>query len=58
MCLFFKQVKERVEKQGKFSRAENFPAELSTKSVDSFALALGFSPLQPRAGIDEFQMKV
>ncbi|MEZ5756458.1 MAG: hypothetical protein R3D90_17460 [Paracoccaceae bacterium] len=52
------QLKEGGEKQGKFCGVENFPAELSTKRVDSFPLALGLWPLQPEGGIDEFQIQV
>ncbi|WP_434616807.1 hypothetical protein [Tabrizicola sp. M-4] len=55
--LFFVQLEESGGKQGKIRGAKNFPAELSTKSVDSFALALGPWPLQPRRGIDEFQIR-
>ncbi|NGQ89511.1 hypothetical protein G5V65_01280 [Rhodobacter sp. HX-7-19] len=40
-CLKIGQVKEGGGKQGKFCGVENFPAELSTKRVDSFPLALG-----------------
>jgi hypothetical protein len=57
-CLFFRHIGESVRKQGKFRHAKKFPAELSTKTVDSFSLALGLSPLQPRAGIDDSRMQV
>jgi hypothetical protein len=53
-----RQYRERGEKQGKISPAKKFPAELSTKRVDSFALALGLAPLQPRVGIDDSEIKV
>jgi hypothetical protein len=58
LCLIFKQCQEGGGKQGKMGAAKKFPAELSTKRVDSFPLAPGVLPLQPRAGIDVSEMKV
>ncbi|MBU9697849.1 hypothetical protein GU927_008305 [Rhodobacteraceae bacterium HSP-20] len=58
LCLFFRQRSETSEKQGKFADAKNFPAELSTKSVDSFALALGRRALQPRGESMTLRLKV
>jgi hypothetical protein len=57
-CLFFRQLSETGRKQGKLRHAKNFPAELSTESVDSFPLALVPSPLQPRGGINESLIQV
>jgi hypothetical protein len=57
-CLKIKHLSERGEKQGKSGSAKKFPAELSTKRVDSFTLALGAASLQPRVGIDDSEMKV
>jgi hypothetical protein len=53
ICLFFRHLNESGRKQGKFRNAKKFPAELSTKTVESFPLALCLSSLQPRAGIDD-----
>jgi hypothetical protein len=47
-CLKFRQINEWCQKQGKFSCSENFSAMLSTETVDSFLLALGFGSVQPR----------
>jgi hypothetical protein len=47
-CLKFRQINEWCQKQRKFSCSENFSAMLSTETVDSFLLALGFGSLQPR----------
>ena len=57
-CLKIKHLSERGEKQGKSGSAKKFPAELSTKRVDSFALALGAASLQRGVGIDDSEMKV
>jgi hypothetical protein len=51
-CLFFNQVRELGQKQGKNWCGKNFPADLSTKRVDSFPLALGLLPLQRGARLN------
>jgi hypothetical protein len=51
-CLFFVQINEGGQKQGKSRDPESFPPYLSTETVDSFALALRPASLQHGPGIN------
>lgn len=61
LSFVFKDLKKRLknrqtcdagQKQGKFRRAENFSANLSTETVDFFPLASGPLSLQRQIRID------
>jgi hypothetical protein len=52
-CPKNEQLNKLPLKQGKSRVPEMFCADLSTETVDSFALARGRDSLQPRAGIDD-----
>ncbi|MGL5010445.1 MAG: hypothetical protein ACRC6I_11220 [Paracoccaceae bacterium] len=47
MCLKNRQINEPRQKQGKIPPSRNFPAGLSTETVDAFPLALPHIALQP-----------